>query len=321
MNIPKRHVPISLAEVAPELRERTRRMPPIPISTALGRWIIRNVLKLVPDKQSEGVKFEKRTIPNGPELRIYTPEEPLSGAGLLWIHGGGLVIGSAKQDNRFCAETARQLSIVVISTEYRLAPDFPFPAALDDCHAAWTWLQAATAELRVDPARVAIGGQSAGGGLAASLVQRLHDAGGVQPAAQWLFCPMLDDRTAARHELDGVNHFIWNNRNNRVGWRAYLGIEPGAEQVPAYAVPARRESMTGLPPAWIGSGDIELFFEENQAYAERLEAAGVNCTFDVVAGAPHGFESLASNTTMAQAYLARSRAWLRQVLSDARTRD
>lgn len=318
MTTHKQHAPISLAEVAPELRERTRRMPPIPISTALGRWIIRQAFKLVPDRQVEGVRFEKRTTANGVELRIYTPEDALTGVGLLWIHGGGLVIGNAKQDNGFCAETARQLGIVVISTEYRLAPDFPFPAALDDCHAAWTWLQAAAAELNVDPGCVAIGGQSAGGGLAASLVQRLHDAGGVQPAAQWLFCPMLDDRTAARHDLDGVKHFIWNNRNNRVGWRAYLGIDPGAGQVPPYAVPARRESVAGLPPAWIGSGDIELFFEENQAYAERLQASGVHCTFDVVAGAPHGFESIAANSALAQAYLERSRAWLRQVLSDAR---
>lgn len=321
MSTPRRHAPISLAEVTPELRERTRRMPPLPISTALGRWMMRKVFRLFPDKQFEGVRFEKRTIPNGPELRIYTPEGPVSGAGLLWIHGGGLVIGSAKQDNQFCADTARQLGIVVISTEYRLAPDFPFPAALDDCHAAWTWLQAAAAELRVDPARVAIGGQSAGGGLAASLVQRLLDAGGVQPAAQWLFCPMLDDRTAAHHELDGVKHFIWNNRNNRVGWRAYLGVEPGAEQVPPYAVPARRESVAGLPPAWIGTSDIELFFEEDKAYAERLEESGVNCTLEIVAGAPHGFESIASNTSVAQAYLARSRAWLRQVLIDARLGD
>lgn len=221
-----------------------------------------------------------------------------------------MVIGSAAQDDAFCATTARELGIVVVSAEYRLAPKHPFPAALDDCLAAWNWFQNAAPRWQFDPQRIAVGGQSAGGGLAASLVQRLHDSGGVQPIAQWLFCPMLDDRTAARRELDAVAHKVWDNRHNRYGWRSFLNVEPGAEVVPAYAVPARRSDLRGLPPAWIGTGDIELFFEENRAYAERLSAAGVACTLDVVEGAYHGFESIARSARLTQDYLARARAWL-----------
>ncbi|MGL4647777.1 MAG: alpha/beta hydrolase, partial [Caldilineaceae bacterium] len=206
---------------------------------------------------------------------------------------------------------ALALGVVVVAGEYRLAPESPFPAALDDCAAAWAWLQDAAPQLGVDPERVAVGGESAGGGLAAGLVQRIHDAGGVQPAAQWLFSPMLDDRTAAKTELDAINHPIWNNRQNRYGWQAYLGVEPGAAQLPDYAAPARRGDLRGLPPTWIGVGDIELFYAEGRTYAERLAAAGVDCTLDLVAGAPHAVEAVARESRIAQEYVARAHEWLR----------
>jgi acetyl esterase/lipase len=306
---------MTLADVAPELRESIQRIPPIPVANGFFRWLIAAVAKLpLGGKTYPGVRLDKHTTPDGIRLRVFTPERGLTRAALLWIHGGGMVIGTASQDDAFCADTARELGIVVVSTEYRLAPDFPFPAALDDCYAAWQWLQRSAAQFQVDPARIAIGGQSAGGGLAASLIQRIHDAGGTQPIAQWLFCPMLDDRTAARRELDAVQHKIWNNQQNHFGWRSFLGVEPGADHLPAYAVAARREQLAGLPPAWIGVGDIELFFEEDKTYAERLRAAGVPCTLEVVPAAPHGFETIAPNAQLTQDYLARGRAWLRQQL-------
>ncbi|MGJ3240367.1 MAG: alpha/beta hydrolase [Anaerolineae bacterium] len=311
MTADNEYTPMTLTQVAPELRAPISKMPPIPIGNKLGRWFIRKAMNfLVREKDYDGVSIEKRMLSKDIEIHIYTPEQALTDAGLLWIHGGGLVIGSAKQDHKFCADTARELGIIVVSTEYRLAPESPFPAALDDCHTAWMWLQASASELNIDATRIAIGGQSAGGGLAAGLVQRIHDDGGIQPRAQWLFCPMLDDRTALRYELDDINHFIWNNQNNRIGWHAYLGIHFGSEQTPAYAVPARRDDLTGLPSAWIGTGDIELFFVEDKTYAERLMASGVDCLLHVVEGGPHGFESIAPHTKLAQDYLAQSRAWL-----------
>jgi acetyl esterase/lipase len=156
---------------------------------------------------------------------------------------------------------------------------------------------------------VVVGGKSAGGGLAAALVQRLRDEG-ERPLAQWLFCPMLDDRTGARRDLDARRHRGWDNRLNRVGWRAYLGREPGAEVVPHYAVPARRENLAGLPPTWIGVGDIDLFHDEDAEYARRLRAAGVDTTVHVVPGAPHGFESWAPDTGFTRVYLGTARKWL-----------
>ncbi|MFT3965305.1 MAG: alpha/beta hydrolase [Sphingobium sp.] len=307
-----------LSKVAPELRSATRRMTmlPMPFGSDWGRRFLRWMLGRIPVPGGgvEGVRIDTPAGTPVP-LRIYDPGERGNGGALLWIHGGGYLIGAAKQDDLHCAATARELGILVVSVDYRLAPENPFPAPLDDCHQGWTWMQAQALVLGIDPLRIAIGGQSAGGGLAAGLVQRIHDEGGPQPAAQWLFCPMIDDRTAADRRLDGIGHRLWTNRNNRTGWSAYLGREPGLPDPPPHAVPARRLDLSGLPPAWIGVGDIDLFHEEGRAYALRLDEAGVDVDFVTVPGAPHGFEAWASDTVLARDYLARARAWLRARLA------
>jgi acetyl esterase/lipase len=287
-----------------------------PVGSSWGRAVIRALQRLSRPDVAGGVTLS--TVPVGAgAVRVYRPEGELSGAGLLWVHGGGYVIGQAAMDDRFCSVTARDLGLVVVSVEYRLSPEHPFPLPLDDCLAAWTWFQEHADGLGVDPARVVVGGQSAGGGLAAGLVQRLHDAGGTQPVAQLLMCPMLDDRTAARRELDAVGHWVWSNRRNRAGWAAYLGQEPGLAEVPPHAVPARRDDLAGLPPTYVGVGDIDLFHDENVSYAERLRAAGVPCDLDVVPGAPHGFESIVPASALTARYLGRARAWLRRAVGTA----
>ncbi|WP_329347904.1 alpha/beta hydrolase [Streptomyces sp. NBC_01261] len=254
--------------VDPELHRAVRRMPRLPVRGKVGRRIVRAVVRRGGiGKPAAGVTITD--VDEGQRIRLYTPAGGGSGAALLWVHGGGYLIDGIAQDDALCSTTARELDIVVVSADYRLAPEHPFPAALDDTFTAWQWLQASAGKLGIDPERVALGGSSAGAGLAACLVQRLHDAGGTQPLAQWLLAPMLDDRTAARRELDPAQHLVWNNAANRTGWGAYLG---------------------GLPAAWIGVGDIDLFTDECRAYADRLREAGVDCAFDLVPGAPHGFE-------------------------------
>jgi len=300
---------MKLKRLDSELRRGVALFPPMPVKRDWGRRTIRTLIRhRRPGKPVEGVIVTNVDEARG--LRLYTPAGGGSGAALLWIHGGGFVIGDISQDDAFCALTARELGVVVASAEYRLAPEHPFPAALDDVLAAWQWLQQSADSLGVDPGRVALGGSSAGAGIAACHVQRLHDDGGVQPVAQWLFSPMLDDRTAARRELDRLRHRVWNNSVNRAGWRAYLGAEPGAPQAPDYSAAARRADLRGLPPTWIGVGDIDLFAEEGRDYSRRLQDAGVDCTFDLVSRAPHGFEGWAPDTRIAREYLARSRAWL-----------
>jgi acetyl esterase/lipase len=304
---------LDLDVVDPALRPALRRAPVLNLENRVVLRLLGPLSRLAPGKRTEGV--ERRVVrERGVNIRVYTPERP-GGAALLWIHGGGLVIGSARIDDRVCGETAQDLGVTVVSVDYRLAPRHPFPAAIDDSHAAWRWLVAHAGDLRIDLDRVAVGGQSAGGGLAACLVQRLHDEG-VRVTAQWLFCPMLDDRTAAERGHDAAGHHVWNNRSNLVGWSSYLGQPPGAASVPPYAVAARREDLSGLPPTWMYTSDIELFHDEDLAYARRLAAAGVEVTLEIVRAAPHGFEAWAPDTPPAQALFAASRAWLGAQLSD-----
>ncbi len=205
----------------------------------------------------------------------------------------------------------------MVSVRYGLAPEHPFPVALDQLTAAWDWLQAGADGLCAAPDRVALGGESAGGGLAAALAQRLLDTRPTQPIAQWLFAPMLDDRTAADRSLDAVDHRIWNNVMNRVGWSAYLGDEPGSPALPEYAAPARRQDLRGLSPVYLAVGDIELFHDEVVDYGARLTGAGVPVTLDVVPGGPHGFENWARTTPPAVALVRRAQDWLRSVIADA----
>ena len=303
---------MDLDRVAPQLRQPARRAAIPMVERALVRRVVGAATALMPAARVAGVTIERRAVGRG--VRLYRPSRAGSDGALLFIHGGGFVIGAAVINDRLCAEAAATLGITVVSAGYRLAPEHPYPAALDDVRAAWAGLGAVAASLGVDPARVVVGGESAGGGLAAALVARLHDEGGVQPAGQLLFCPMLDDRTAADRTLDEVGHFVWDNRRNRFGWRSYLAAEPGAPDVPPDAAPARRASLAGLPPAWIGYGTIELFGAEDAAYAERLRAAGVAVDEDVVEGAPHGFETWAPDSSLARGHRRRAWAWLGSVL-------
>lgn len=303
---------MDISSVDPDLRAATLKAPKLNIENPLLLRFVGLASSLMRGSRVEGV--ERRIVrEGGVRLRIYVPAEP-SGAGLLWIHGGGLVLGAAAMDDRFCGETAQRTGVTIVSVDYRLAPRHPFPAAIDDAHAAWRWLLGHLAELGLDRDRLAIGGQSAGGGLAASLVQRVHDEGDAL-AAQWLLCPMLDDRTAADRGHDDTGHFIWNNRSNLVGWSSYLGGAVGAADLPPYAAAARRKDLSGLPATWMYTSDIELFHDEDLAYAQRLRAAGVDTTLEVVSGAPHGFEAWAPDSALARDLVARARTWLEERLA------
>lgn len=300
-------------QIDPDLVEATHDLPSLPLTSAPARAAIRVALSVsrVPSHPDVKVRVLRR---GRLRLRLYWPRERTSRAALLWVHGGGYVIGHPRMDEQLCADTAAQLGVLVISVDYRLAPRHPFPAALDDAVGAWNWLLASAGQLGVDASRLAVGGMSAGGGLAAALVNRVRDTGGPQPVAQWLFCPMLDDRTAADRSLDALQHPVWDNGRNRFGWRSYLGVEPGSPAVPLAAVPARRTELAGSPPTFIGVGDIDLFHDEDVRYAEALRSAGAAVTLDVVPGAPHGFTAVAYDARPSQAHLGRARDWLASAL-------
>lgn len=303
---------MGVGDVDPSLVSAVQRMPSISLENPVVLWLAGTLSPFMPGTRVAGVTRTFARV-GDVRLRVFTPQRP-SGAGLLWIHGGGRVLGAAAMDDRMCAETARDTGAVVVSVDYRLAPRHPYPAAIDDCRAAWGAFVTRAPQLGVDPARIAIGGESAGGGLAANLVQRVHDDGG-HVAAQWLWCPMLDDRTAADRALDARAHLVWNNRSNLVGWSSYLGAPPGASSIPPYAAAARREDLSGLPPTWIYWSDIELFADEDAEYARRLAEAGVAVTTDVISGAPHGMELWARDTALAQGLFGRARSWLTTTLA------
>jgi acetyl esterase/lipase len=248
------------------------------------------------------------TVGSGVAVRLYRPAGSTEPApALLWIHGGGYVLGTAQQDDRLCLRFSRTLGITVASVEYRLAPEHPYPAPLEDCYSALIWLAGLPA---VDPARTAIGGASAGGGLAAALALLARDRGEVTPVFQLLVYPMLDDRSATT--ATKPSYRLWNPRANRFGWAAYLG-----DADPRVAVPARRDDLRGLPPAWIGVGTNDLFHDEDLAYAERLIGAGVPCEVEVVPGVFHGFDLVAPNLGVSRRFFDSQCDVLRPALAPA----
>jgi len=258
----------------------------------------------------EGVVSEDRQVP-GPEgapdvpVRIYRPVErsPQLPA-LLWIHGGGYVLGDIEGDDLRARQFAKDLDCVVVSVEYRLAPEHPFPAPIEDCYAALKWLAATAGELGVDRSRIAIGGASAGGGLAAGLALLARDRGEVTLAFQLLIYPMIDDRNVAPADEQHPDTLIWSRANNIAGWRSYLGQDGGGDDVSPYAAAFRATDLAGLPSAYIPVGDIDLFIDEDILYARRLIQAGVPTELHVYPGGFHGFDALAPATGIAQRFNA-----------------
>ena len=213
----------------------------------------------------------------GVRVLVFVPtEQSAPRPAVLWIHGGGLCVGTPQIEAVLSADMAREVGAVVVSPDYRLAPEHPFPAALDDCMATLKWMTEHADELGIDGDRIAVHGVSAGGGLAAAVAQRCFDEG-IVLRAQALGYAMLDDRTALRDDHAGRGQLAWTPSSNRFAWTAYLGRHPRLSDAPEYAAPARRKDLAGLAPAWIGVGELDLFYEEAVAYAERLTAAGVPC--------------------------------------------
>lgn len=296
-------------DVHPQLRQAWARAPKLPYHKLQRLPLMRKALAAMETPSSfDGVAVETVDA-EGVQLRVYRPEGVKAQAGLLWMHGGGLLLGSPRQDDARCSAWARELGIVVASVRYRFAPEHPFPAASDDCVAGWRWLSSLGLE------RMAVGGASAGGGLAAVLCQRLRGCALPQPDGQLLCWPMLDDRTAADASIDPTAHVVWNNRSNAAAWGAYIGGDPGGDSVPEHAAAARCKDLEALPAAWIGVGSLDLFAAESRGYAGRLHQAGVSVVLDEVLGAFHNFETLAPDAEISRDCTDRQRAFLRRILS------
>ncbi len=256
--------------------------------------------------------------PGAPEVRLWVVDPAPSGKGkpvLLHMHGGGFMMTDPMLMPRL-QEIATDCHCVVVSVDYRLAPETRYPGSLEDNYAALKWVHAHAEELGIDRSKIAVGGESAGGYHAASLAIHARDRNEVPVVFQLLIYPALDDRTGSTRAVPpAVGRFMWTASANRFAWSSLLGVPAGSSRVPAAAVPARVASVAGLPPAWIGVGSIDLFVEEDMEYARRLVHAGVATELLVVRGAYHGFDVLVPDAEASKQFSASWKSALRKAFA------
>ena len=268
----------------------------------------------------DGVATTEQMIPGlnrAPDIRVLIHQPAQSGTGrpgILHIHGGGYVIGSPEMGSPVNAQYVLEMGAVVVSVDYRLAPQTPFPGPVEDCYAALKWLHEMADGLGVNRSRIAVSGESAGGGLAAATVLMARDLGEVSVAFQHLIFPMLDDRTgSAVTPTIYAGQFIWTPDANVYGWTSLLGGPPGGPNVSPYAAPARATDLSRLPPTYISCGAIDLFIDEDIIYARRLIAAGVPTELHIYPGAPHAF-MMVQDASVSKAHVRDSIGALKRAL-------
>ncbi|GII88039.1 esterase [Sphaerisporangium siamense] len=275
----------------------------------------------MPPVVAPGVSVEDLRVP-GPDgdpdirLRVYRPEDadgPLPA--LYWMHGGGMVLGMVEMDDGTLSRYVREAGCAAVSVDYRLAPENPHPAPVEDCYAGLVWTAKNAGEIGVDPARLAVGGSSAGGGLAAGTVLLARDRGGPQVAFHMLLSPMLDDRNITPSSREFDEAVLWSRAENLFGWTALLGADAGTTAVSPYAAPARAADLSGLPPAYIDVGELEVFRDECIDHAQRLLQAGVSTEFHLFPGAFHGFDAVLPDAAVSRRAVAGRVAALRRALA------
>lgn len=270
------------------------------------------------DLVAAGLEVRDVVVPSydGSDLTLSIIQRPGRagvGPGIYHTHGGGMILGDRWAGAIAFADWIDRYDAVVVTVEYRLAPEHPDPTPVEDCYAGLVWTGEHAEELGIDPDRILIAGGSAGGGLAAGTALLARDRRGPKLLAQLLMCPMLDDRdqTVSTHQIDGVG--VWDRGSNLTGWSALLGDRRGTDEVSIYAAPARATDLSGLPPAYIDCGSAEVFRDEDVAYATAIWAAGGQAELHVWAGGFHGFEMVAQAALSQQARAARD-GWVARML-------
>ena len=262
----------------------------------------------------------ERTVPGvagDPDisLLICTPTTVTGTLGCVYhTHGGGMIVGDNRMGVAEMLDWAEEFGLVVVSVEYRLAPETPHPGPVDDCYAGLVWTAEHAEELGFEAGRLIVAGGSAGGGLAASLALMARDRGGPELAGQMLIYPMLDDRNDSASGLQMAGRGIWDRTANDTGWTALLGDARGGPDVSPYAAPARASDLSNLPPAFIDVGSAETFRDEDVAYANRIWLAGGQAELHVWPGCFHGFDSMAPQARLSQEAKSARVRWLHRLL-------
>ncbi|MEW2010090.1 alpha/beta hydrolase [Microbacterium sp. NPDC078814] len=267
------------------------------------------------------ITWEDRVIPGPPgapdiEVTIFRPagSETSTLPGFVNIHGGGMIVGHRSWETARVVDIVAEHGVVAVNVEYRLAPEDPYPAGVEDCYAAFVWTHAHAAELGIDPARIVVGGGSAGGGLTAAVALLARDRRGPVMAGQLLLCPMIDNTntTVASRQYDGIG--TWQRDMNLLAWSCVLGEELAfSTEAPAYAAPTRATDVSGLPPAYIEVGEAEMFRDEDTAYALRIWETGGQAELHVWGGGAHGFDMYMPKAEITRAALAARASWLRRI--------
>ena len=301
--------PLSL--VNPEFRPTLEKVLPMEGSFSLTQSSlpkVRRAMRSFSPPPLPAPKIESRLIPGlrgEPDVRIYMTGATPGGSkpAVVHMHGGGYVLGSAQSSARDIQELSLACGCVTISVDYRLAPETPFPGSLNDNYAALRWVYDHAHELGVDRDRIALKGESAGGGHAAALAIAARDRGEVPVVYQVLLYPMLDDRTGSTHRVPPfMGVYVWTAADNRLGWSALLGRPAGSARVPPGSVPARVADLAGLPAAFIGVGSIDLFADEDVHYARRLMDQAVPVELLVVPGGFHGFDVMVPQASLSREF-------------------
>jgi acetyl esterase/lipase len=285
--------------VDPELRDALALWPQQPLTADTLTQRRADLLKVIgavpkpdlPDLTADEIRVESAFGAKPIRVLTYRPvksDKPLPT--IVHIHGGGFVAGAPEMKDVENRLLASELKCAIYSVNYRLAPEAPHPAPLEDIYSVFAWLHGNAGQLELDPARIGIKGESGGGGFAAAAALYARDQQGPKFAFQHLIYPMIDDRTAVRKALHPhVGEFVWTQEHNHFGWRSLLGREPGSVGVSPYAAASRAEDVSGLPPTYISVGGLDLFLEENMTYADRLSRARVPVEFHMYPRAYHGF--------------------------------
>jgi acetyl esterase/lipase len=254
-----------------------------------------------------------------PEVRIFVINATSDGRkrpAVLHMHGGGYILGRASDSVRALQQLTSTHDCVAVTVDYRLAPETRFPGSLEDNYAALRWLYQHADELGVDRNRIAVMGESAGGGHAAALAIAARDRGEVPLVFQVLIYPMLDDRTGSSHAVPPhIGKYIWTAEANRFGWGSLLGVKAGSASVPPGSVPARVQNLAGLAPAFIGVGSIDLFVDEDLAYAQRLINAGIRTEVLIAPGAYHAFDGIVPEAAVSKSFTAAWNAALKRAFA------
>lgn len=299
-----------IAAVAPELRTAARQIQAMVAAMPPITEAYRTMRAGPQPPPATDIPHVERRIPGAPgqppvTIYVINAKPGARRPAILHTHGGGYIVGSASGSILQCQDIARQLDCAIVTVEYRLAPETTYVGSVADNHAALLWLHANAATLGVDPGRIAVLGESAGGGHAALLALMVRDRRSVPLCAQVLIYPMLDDRTGSTRTVPPfIGRIGWDAPANIFGWKSFLGQAPGGASVPAAGVPARVRDLSGLPPTFIGVGSVDLFVEEDVDYARRLIAAGVPTELVVTPGAFHGFDAVAPDTGLAKRFTA-----------------